>query len=415
MMMKTHEQLKLALARASGFKDIKNVSVKMKFLETLTIMFESVSVDNAVEAESSWHWLWEWIFGTSVLSEDDDDGFSECGDAEDLTLPEVVTPPPGTRPPVFFAEEAPGVVTPPMSPTHGEATMLIGEGAFGRVNAMFWGSSVAVLKVLKDPANVKHMAAEVDVLNFLNGGVPQIPTLLEVRDPQRYVMTYGGVTLEKYWDLVPAASATVVDVDIALDVAGALTHCHKRNVAHLDVKPANVGVKWADGTVKAMLLDFGIATLKADEPMEGPRGTKGYMAPEIMAWSLKYSRDYRKAKYFPMPADVYSYGALLCAISERSGVLDSRPNQHGWFRHLDDDDPAQNFTFHGWNSPLRGIDNEFLLFESIAAALAFPRCADCAFKPIAYTILSRGRPEDRPSMPQVLATLSSLRSQLLAL
>ena len=68
-------------------------------------------------------------------------------------------------------------------------------------------------------------------------------------------------------------------VDLATQIASALTAAHEKGIIHRDVKPSNILVT-KDGTAK--LLDFGIAKLANSEPGQERSipGTVGYMSPE---------------------------------------------------------------------------------------------------------------------------------------
>src|SRR3954469_23681845 len=70
---------------------------------------------------------------------------------------------------------------------------------------------------------------------------------------------------------------------IAIPLAGALRHVHERGLIHKDVKPANILVDAANGSV--WLTGFGIASRlprehQAPAPPEVIAGTLAYMAPE---------------------------------------------------------------------------------------------------------------------------------------
>src|SRR5262249_54008746 len=58
---------------------------------------------------------------------------------------------------------------------------------------------------------------------------------------------------------------------------------HDAGLVHADVKPANAIVIERDGVERVVLVDFGLARLRApDRPAESAGGTPAYMAPEQM-------------------------------------------------------------------------------------------------------------------------------------
>lgn len=93
----------------------------------------------------------------------------------------------------------------------------------------------------------------------------------------------------------------LVAVEVAWQVADALSYAHKHGVIHRDVKPSNIIM---DDNYHAMLTDFGVA-----QSFDDPRltkdgylvGTPAFMAPEQIAENKQV--DHR--------ADLYSLGAVL--------------------------------------------------------------------------------------------------------
>lgn len=95
-------------------------------------------------------------------------------------------------------------------------------------------------------------------------------------------------------------------VDIALGVAHAIEYLHngcELRILHLDIKPQNVLL---DPHFNPKVSDFGLAKAhsrnRSAVTMTGPRGTIGYIAPEIFMRSLGNPSH---------KSDVYSYGMLL--------------------------------------------------------------------------------------------------------
>ncbi|MFE6051661.1 protein kinase [Kitasatospora sp. NPDC056446] len=80
------------------------------------------------------------------------------------------------------------------------------------------------------------------------------------------------------------AEVTLRVLDLAVQAARGLAHAHRRGVAHLDVKPANILIE-RDGTAK--ITDFGLAraraALEAPDPgapgRPGAQGTRGAQGP----------------------------------------------------------------------------------------------------------------------------------------
>jgi serine/threonine protein kinase len=76
---------------------------------------------------------------------------------------------------------------------------------------------------------------------------------------------------------------------MAVQLAEALAHCHARGVVHCDVKPANVFV---DGSLGAVLGDFGHSCALDGAPPQGYRGTVVFSAPETcLRWELSPASD----------------------------------------------------------------------------------------------------------------------------
>ncbi len=119
---------------------------------------------------------------------------------------------------------------------------------------------------------------------------------------QRFIAMawYDGKTLKHKHRNGPLPVAQ--SVEIAKQIADALTAAHRAGIIHRDVKPANV-VLIPTGTAK--LLDFGIAKLISDneDDIDSAAGTVAYMSPEQ---TRKRNVDAR--------TDTWSLGVLLYEI-----------------------------------------------------------------------------------------------------
>ncbi len=87
-------------------------------------------------------------------------------------------------------------------------------------------------------------------------------------------------------------------VSIGIDIASALSYCHKQNILHRDIKPDNILVT---EDRKFKLGDFGLAReTNASLTAASIKGTLSYIAPEVIA-----GRSYNNR------ADIYSLGLVL--------------------------------------------------------------------------------------------------------
>jgi len=170
------------------------------------------------------------------------------------------------------------------------------------------------LKVLlpefcNEPNVVKRFFHEARAVNLIHH-----PNIIDIKDfvegddhPPYMVMEYlQGESLSHYIrHNAPIPPETVVA--IVAQVCSALQAVHDQGIAHRDLKPDNVFLqKEADGTLKATLLDFGVAKFLGDQEtflktLSGAAvGTPEYMAPEQIVGDTV---DHR--------IDIYALGVIL--------------------------------------------------------------------------------------------------------
>lgn len=153
---------------------------------------------------------------------------------------------------------------------------------------------LVALKILpayfvSDDARLRRFQREARAASALNH--PNILTIHEVGDLDgvHFIATefIDGHTIR---ELIARDELPLTDLlDVAIQVASALTAAHAAGIVHRDIKPENI-MRRSDGIVK--ILDFGIAKLLEQTPAEASPitraqtetgvvlGTVGYMSPE---------------------------------------------------------------------------------------------------------------------------------------
>ncbi|NWF68100.1 MAG: protein kinase [Chloroflexi bacterium] len=188
-----------------------------------------------------------------------------------------------------------------------EATL--GQGGMGTVYRgvdMQTGQTIAI-KALKaeilneDPNMLERFAREGEALRLLNH--PNIVKMLGTaeEDGQHFLlMEYvgGGSLLDllRREEQLPIKRA----LEIALDLADALTRAHRLKIIHRDIKPANVLIT-EDGTPK--LTDFGVAQMGDRTRMTQSGsliGTYAYLSPEMLEGMPPDAR-----------ADIWAFGVMF--------------------------------------------------------------------------------------------------------
>jgi serine/threonine-protein kinase len=169
-------------------------------------------------------------------------------------------------------------------------------------------------QLVMDPERVHRFRQEAMAASALNH--PNIITIHEIAnwDGKDFIATeyVNGVTLRtRMRSKLSLADA----LDIALQVAAALSAAHSANIVHRDIKPENIMVR-ADGLVK--VLDFGIAkyteTTRAQDVKDARVktatgvviGTTAYMSPEQARGQVVDSR-----------TDIWSLGVVLYEMVAR--------------------------------------------------------------------------------------------------
>ncbi len=198
---------------------------------------------------------------------------------------------------------------PPVIADRFQVSELIGQGSMGEVYRGLdtqTDEPVAIkfLRpeiVVSDPELVRRFAREGEALRKLNHpNIVKVLTTIEEGSRHYIIMEYvGGGTLRELLRKQPQLPVPRV-LEIALDLADALTRAHRLRIIHRDIKPSNVLLA-EDGTPR--LTDFGAAHME-----DAPRmtqtgtviGTYAYLSPEACNGEELDAR-----------TDIWSFGAVL--------------------------------------------------------------------------------------------------------
>ncbi|GAA0150758.1 non-receptor serine/threonine protein kinase [Lithospermum erythrorhizon] len=184
----------------------------------------------------------------------------------------------------------------------------IGRGRFGVVykcRSLVNGAELAVKTIDKslvdeDSVDRQCLDNEAKILQLLrpNSNVIQVLDVYEDDGFQHIVMELcNGDNLFQRISTRGVFSEPEA-VDIMVPLMEAIAHCHRRGVAHRDIKPDNILFNDWKGL---KLADFGSAEfLREGEPMSGLVGTPYYVAPEVVA-----------GRFYNEKVDIWSAGVIL--------------------------------------------------------------------------------------------------------
>lgn len=172
---------------------------------------------------------------------------------------------------------------------------LKGEVTFGTV-----GNRVLVERFHNKFIKEARMLSQLDHPNII-----RVLDVFKENNTAYYVMDFiEGCSLEDIVRTKGALSESVA-IDYIKQVANALDYIHKRNLNHLDIKPANIMIRKCDN--KAILIDFGVSKQYdsvGDQTSTTPVGISYGYAP------IEQYRPGGVSEFSPQ-ADIYALGATL--------------------------------------------------------------------------------------------------------
>jgi len=172
------------------------------------------------------------------------------------------------------------------------------------------GKDVAIKVVDKENTSEKMLEqfkGEAAILSRIrHNNVCKLVEVIENPNVLLIVMQYyPGGDLQNYMesrDYEPLSEETAKQFTRSL--AKGIKYLHARGIIHRDIKPENILLCDVTAIESPVLADFGLAKHIPDKKtITGRVGTKGYMAPEILAGDA-----------YSLPADIWSFGTLIYAL-----------------------------------------------------------------------------------------------------
>jgi serine/threonine-protein kinase len=167
-------------------------------------------------------------------------------------------------------------------------------------------------RVSRDDSNLKRFVREARAASALNH--PNILVIHEIGESEaaHYIVSefIEGKTLREVLTESQLSLAEVLDV--AIQIAGALSAAHGARLIHRDIKPENLMVR-PDGYVK--VLDFGLAKLVEQESflgLEESGARQGQTAKGVILGTVNYmSPEQAKGERVDERTDIFSLGVVI--------------------------------------------------------------------------------------------------------
>ncbi|XP_058101662.1 phosphoenolpyruvate carboxylase kinase 1 [Magnolia sinica] len=183
----------------------------------------------------------------------------------------------------------------------------LGRGRFGTVfrcfsleSRDFFACKTIDKRLLSDSLDRECLEKEVKIMQLVAGNPNVVQIYAVYEDESSLHMVLELCPLPDLYDRISERTFSEPEAaSVMSPLMEAIAHCHRRGVAHRDIKPDNI---LFDGRNRLKLADFGSADCFVDSgrSMRGIVGTPYYVAPEVIS-----GRDYNEK------IDVWSAGVIL--------------------------------------------------------------------------------------------------------
>ena len=207
---------------------------------------------------------------------------------------------------------------------HYQVVSLLGEGGMGEVylaHDVRLGRHVALkrlpAKFTLDADRVHRFKQEARAVSALNH--PNIVTIHEIgRANSSHFITTEFIEGETLRQRIASGPMTLDEaLDVAIQIASALTAAHAAGIVHRDIKPENIMIR-PDGYVK--VLDFGLAKLADPKhdcvlDLKESAGGQNQTGRGLILGTVNYmSPEQAKGEMVDERTDIFSFGAVIYEI-----------------------------------------------------------------------------------------------------
>lgn len=200
---------------------------------------------------------------------------------------------------------------------------LLGEGSYGKVRLIYNNQTMEkfAIKTMEIPldklgnpkeSRLRRVEQEIDIMVSLKH--PNLMGLVERADQSLHrfiIMDY--MDMDFYCFVNKFDGCTLRESFMKFyfyQLCKGIEHLHQRKIAHRDLKPQNMFVKYrGDGIVLLRIGDFGFSRCDENESFHSQVGTDLFLAPEIVR--IIHGGKRYKNSHYTTKADIWALGCLL--------------------------------------------------------------------------------------------------------